>query len=369
MKVQFAKTMPLLGAALLISACPGLFPPLPSTPPAPAPTVALPAPAVVVPVTVTQTNNNSQPATTTPATTPPTKPVDSGFKPDPPVSPPPVDLVATVTAVSPNTLIAGATATITITGTNFKSGATVMIGNTLATGVSIVSATQITATVPAGIAVGAQTVVVTNPGAVPVSLSGGLQVQAPPPINDTFSVDSFTTNPTNNWAVGYANTKTGAFALDTVQSQGVGLNFWKAAGLDLPFVAQNPGGQINFSAASTYGGDAKAVIPAKANILHPGDNGLYSVVRWTAPRNGQFSVNATWSGMTGTNPVTTSSVLRLNSNVLWQSSINLSGNGNVASHTNTYPAVSGDSFYFMVGDGGNGYGSDSTLLSIQIQSL
>ena len=76
----------------------------------------------------------------------------------------------TVTAVSPNSgSTAGGTA-ITITGTNFATGATVTVGGTAATSVVVVSGTQITATTPAGSA-GAVTVTVTNLGAQSGSLA------------------------------------------------------------------------------------------------------------------------------------------------------------------------------------------------------
>jgi len=51
---------------------------------------------------------------------------------------------------------------VTITGTGFLSGATVTIGGTAATGITVVNATSITATTPAG-TVGAKNVMVTNP--------------------------------------------------------------------------------------------------------------------------------------------------------------------------------------------------------------
>jgi hypothetical protein len=69
----------------------------------------------------------------------------------------------TVTGVSPASgPTAGGTA-ITISGTNFAAGATVTVGGTPATGVSVVSATQINATTPAR-AAGAADVVVTVVG-------------------------------------------------------------------------------------------------------------------------------------------------------------------------------------------------------------
>ena len=68
----------------------------------------------------------------------------------------------TVTSISPTSGFPAGGASVTITGTGFVSGATVTIGGSTATGVSVVSATQITATTPAH-AAGTVNVTVTNP--------------------------------------------------------------------------------------------------------------------------------------------------------------------------------------------------------------
>jgi IPT/TIG domain/Bacterial Ig domain len=88
----------------------------------------------------------------------------------------------TVSDVSPNTgPTAGGTA-VTITGTNFVTGATVTFGGTPATNVQVLLGTQITATTPAGSA-GAATVTVTNPGGQNGSLSSGFTYLAPPTVS------------------------------------------------------------------------------------------------------------------------------------------------------------------------------------------
>jgi len=61
---------------------------------------------------------------------------------------------------------------VTITGTNFATGATVTLGGAGATNVVVVSATQITATTPAH-AAGAVNVVVTNPDTQTGTLANG----------------------------------------------------------------------------------------------------------------------------------------------------------------------------------------------------
>ena len=88
----------------------------------------------------------------------------------------------TVSSVSPNTgSTAGGTA-VTITGTNFATGATVTFGGTAATNVVVVSSTSITATTPAGSA-GAVTVTVTNLGAQSGSLTNGFTYVVVPTVS------------------------------------------------------------------------------------------------------------------------------------------------------------------------------------------
>jgi len=78
----------------------------------------------------------------------------------------------TLTSVSPNTGPTAGGTTITLTGSNFVSGATVRVGGTTATTVTFYSATQLTARTPAGTA-GARDVVVTNPAGQSGTLTGG----------------------------------------------------------------------------------------------------------------------------------------------------------------------------------------------------
>src|SRR6201999_1002859 len=77
----------------------------------------------------------------------------------------------TVSSVAPNSGVATGGTAVTITGTNFAAGATVKFGATAATNVTVVSATSITATSPAGS--GAVTVTVTNSNGQSGSLANG----------------------------------------------------------------------------------------------------------------------------------------------------------------------------------------------------
>jgi hypothetical protein len=81
------------------------------------------------------------------------------------------DALPTVTGISPTSGVAAGGTSVTITGTNFVSGATVNFGANLATGVSVTNSTTITATSPAGSA-GTVDVTVTTPGGTSTTGSG-----------------------------------------------------------------------------------------------------------------------------------------------------------------------------------------------------
>lgn len=78
----------------------------------------------------------------------------------------------TVTSISPTSGSTSGGTSVTITGANFVSGATVSLGGSAATGVTVVSSTSITATTTAH-AAGAVNVVVTNPDTQSGTLNSG----------------------------------------------------------------------------------------------------------------------------------------------------------------------------------------------------
>ncbi len=104
-----------------------------------------------------------------------------GSSPAGPSSQPPP--AAALPAPSPATVLPGAGPTtgglaITISGTGFTAGATVSIGGVAASGVSVASATSITATTPAN-AAGQKDIVVTNPDGQTGRLTGAFNYEVP----------------------------------------------------------------------------------------------------------------------------------------------------------------------------------------------
>ena len=93
----------------------------------------------------------------------------------PPPAPPP-----TINAVTPNSGPTGGQSGVTISGSNFASGASVHFGTAVATNVNVASPTTLTATTPAH-AAGAVNVMVTNPDNQIGSLTNGYTYTAPMP--------------------------------------------------------------------------------------------------------------------------------------------------------------------------------------------
>jgi hypothetical protein len=85
-----------------------------------------------------------------------------------------------LTAITPNAGPASGGTGVTITGANFLTGATVSFAGTAATGVTVVSSTSITATTPP-LAVGAVSVMVTNPDSQSGTLANGYTYTSPNP--------------------------------------------------------------------------------------------------------------------------------------------------------------------------------------------
>ena len=82
-----------------------------------------------------------------------------------------------VSAVSPNTICSGTATSITISGSNFASGATVTAGTTAATSVTVAGASQLTAALPA-LAAGTYNITVAMPSGASGTLANALTVAA-----------------------------------------------------------------------------------------------------------------------------------------------------------------------------------------------
>ena len=99
-------------------------------------------------------------------------------------------------------------------------------------------------------------------------------------------------------------------------------------------------------------------------LQHPGAAGQYSVLRITVATTGQYVVNGVYSN--GDNASTDVHVLT-NGVAAFNGAVN--GSGSSSSFGFTQPLTAGSTVDFAVGNGGNGYNNDSTLLSATVASV
>lgn len=104
----------------------------------------------------------------------------------------------------------------------------------------------------------------------------------------------------------------------------------------------------------------------KQLALHPGPRGEYSVARWTCPKAGEHTIEATFTGIAGR--ATTDVHVLHNGRSLHDGLINVKEEGNLSVFSKTVPLARGDTLDFVVGFGNGFYGADTTALSVHIRS-
>lgn len=136
------------------------------------------------------------------------------------------------------------------------------------------------------------------------------------------------------------------------------LDIWRSEADREPWATLNPSDE---PVETTFG----FTWPPRQVALHPGANGQYSVVRWTAPAADRYTIAATFTGLCH---ATTDVHLFHNGQPYFASQLNLGGRPNTASHTDELALAQGDTIDFVVGWGNGNYGSDSTALTATITS-
>jgi glucose/arabinose dehydrogenase len=139
--------------------------PTPTATHTPTPTATkTPTPTFTRTPTLTPTATSTATKTRTPSPTPTRTPT---------MTPTPLPGSPSVTGIAPSSGTSAGGTAVTITGSNFVSGATAKIGGVAATGVSVTNSTHIAATVPALTAGTLDDVTVINPGNLPGTLTKG----------------------------------------------------------------------------------------------------------------------------------------------------------------------------------------------------
>lgn len=174
---------------------------------------------------------------------------------------------------------------------------------------------------------------------------------------------SVTNNPNGVWQYGWSSTLGSDFNLYTSAGIDAGLNFWRyppITYLGAPAVWHNgTGSLIENGTVSTQAGQM---------AFHPGPNGQYSIVRWTAPETGNYSLATAFAGADFVGPTTTDVHVLHNSTSLFNDFVNGFGTPSAKSFASTLSVVAGDTIDFAVGFGNGNFYFDSTSLAATIST-
>jgi hypothetical protein len=173
-------------------------------------------------------------------------------------------------------------------------------------------------------------------------------------------------NPYGPWSYGESASLGAAFTGYTEflasPARYVGLYVWTSGNAA---VETNPAAYFNPTANVIV--DSTLTAQAGQFFLHPGPSGEYSLARWTAPRAGVYAVHALFEGIDVA--PTTTDVHVLDDGVDVASGfLNIDGGADLFESNTSVDAAAGDTIDFAVGNGGNGYISDSTALSATVCS-
>jgi ELWxxDGT repeat protein len=166
---------------------------------------------------------------------------------------------------------------------------------------------------------------------------------------------SATDNPNGVWSYGWSPALGADFVQDTSHRNVAGIDSWmgEQAGDGNPSV--------------THNGTTDPITPGSMTWqpgqlgFHPGPNGQYAVVRWTAPRAGALSLAAAFSGLDFVGPTTTDVHVLHNNAPLFDGEVLDFGAG--PSIATTLAVLAGDTIDFAVGYGRNGtFDCDTTGL-------
>lgn len=182
------------------------------------------------------------------------------------------------------------------------------------------------------------------------------------PIANVATDFSTTENPNGVWSYGWSATLGSSLVLSTSPRLRDGVNTWPG---DLA-ADGNPASYHNGTDAVILLGGGARFEPGQFG-LHPGPDGEYAVVRYTAPSAGTASLASVFSGQDTTGTSSDVHVL-LNGVSLFDAFVDGNGPGSARPFNRTFMLVQGDMLDFAVGFGRNGtFFGDSTALAAVIQ--
>ena len=136
-----------------------------------------------------------------------------------------------------------------------------------------------------------------------------------------------------------------------------GIDIWPRVSPVEPWVAINRTQQVIRALGITW--------PPAQLAFHPGPSGEYSVVRWTAPTDGNVEISTQFTGLA--EKATTDVHVLHNGQVLFSGLLNLNDGGNVSNHAQNLSVKSNDTLDWVVGIGNASYGADTTAVAATVK--
>jgi len=191
----------------------------------------------------------------------------------------------TVSSVSPATGLTTGGSSVTITGTNFRGGATVKFGSASATGVTVHSATQITATSPSGSA-GAVSVTVTNNDGKAATKANAFTYEYPAPTVSSVSPATGLTTGGTSVTISGTNFRGGA-TVKFGSASASSVTVHSATQI----TATSPSGSAGTVSVTVTNNDAKAATKASAFTYELADP---IVITWVTGQDMLMSMDWDW---------------------------------------------------------------------------
>lgn len=195
---------------------------------------------------------------------------------------------------------------------------------------------------------------------------------------------SYSRNPDGQWSYGWSETLGGKFKIDTIfeatlyNTAGGSATGWRgdaylSEGDYYPLVMRYSGDagkdvSVLDGYAANGAGSGEVVIRQRSGgiVMHPAPN-AYAVARWTAPVAGTYFISAAFYDAGG--HATTDVHVARNDVLLFNGKVNGAGSTQAWNSADKGIALAaGDTIDAIVGNGGNGYASDSTGVDLVIRN-
>jgi hypothetical protein len=199
----------------------------------------------------------------------------------------------------------------------------------------------------------------------------GLSVLGAPALQASAITDFSLTNPNGVWSYGYRTALDQPFTPFTIsttdyfgdgQARGWYAPLSNSGAANLPAVLQNTTGGAAAVGTIVYW-------PADILLMHPGSDGQWADVRYTAPATGSYNVGGFFVGMDNGPTTTTVAILR-NGTLNGAVGINGFGPSSTVPFSGMVSLAAGGTLDFLVGYGSNSnYSNDSTGFTASISQV